>query len=154
MTKKGVLLRRHQLFLSVLSLGSFWFSATLSFLSAPALRCPSPCICLLALGRMTSRAKLGILQIPSFVFVFFPSHFLQSCSLASVFSFQRLDVSDSSPWRPGTMSAISWCSVLLNPLSLLTFFWLERRQKIDLILFRKEKKKPFSSYTIANLSHP
>lgn len=48
--RKGVLLWRHQLFLSVLSQGSFWFSTMLSL----TLHCS------LALGRLRSRAQLGL----------------------------------------------------------------------------------------------
>lgn len=124
MISKGVLLWRHQLFLSMLSQGSLWFSAMFSFLGAPTPHCPLPSICSSALGQLRSRAQLGLrkdLEDPQLCFVlgfFFPSHFLKFCSVASVFSFLRLYVSDSCPWHSGTISAISWCSVILNPLSL------------------------------------
>lgn len=142
-----------QLFLTVLSQGSFYSSAEVVVLDHTLLPCCPPNVhCLLSIcsserGRLRSRAQLlalvKILQIPGFVFecFFFPPHFLESCSLASVFSFLRLDVSDCSPRHPGT-SAIFCCAVLLNPLSLLTFFYLEKSQKIDLFLFHEKKRKP------------
>lgn len=95
MISKGVLLWRHQLFLSMLSQGSLWFSAMFSFLGAPTPRCPLPSICSSALGQLRSRAQLGLrkdLEDPQLCFVlgffFFSFSFPQVlfCSICIFFS--------------------------------------------------------------------
>lgn len=107
--------------------------------------------------------NFGLVKITQMHDFFFASYFLKSCSFAYIFSFLRLCVSDSTHQHPGTTSAIStfyllnelhylvsaqlsWCSVLLNTLSLLTFFgWKEAK---GLIYSYSVKKYLFNYCTL------